>query len=207
MSDKSNSSWVVIVAALITTIGSVTTAFVHRWGRDIVEPIETNNTREAEQRIIGDSSDETGTHQSVSEIDLSGTWYMQTITEKTSHDPFKGLAIRYELFLTQDEKGITANGNKISEVFRGNVHEHSGKAKTPIRLTGSLSTDEFGQTSIKLSGEEDGLQRQAIAISFQLRMLNSSRISGTWSSNAANSKGTTVWIREDDWSTNGWNSL
>lgn len=183
MSDRSSSNWVIIVAALITTIGSVTVAFVHRGNQIRTQPIPAN------------------------EIDLSGTWYMQTTTKKTSHNQFKDLSIRYELFLTQDEKGITANGNKISEVFRGNVHEHSGKAKTPIRLTGSLSTDEFGQTSIKLSGEEDGLQRQAIAISFQLRMLNSSRISGTWSSNAANSKGTTVWIREDDWSTNGWNSL
>ena len=186
MTNKSTSNWVLIVVAIIGMVGTITAAFIHCMGLIITNPINTPDIQKTE---------------SENKIDLSGVWYMQTTTEETTYNPFKGIVIRYKLFLTHDthkDRSIIVNGNKISEIFHGTEHEYTGVAKTPINLTGSLIQDESGQMIIKLNGQENGLLRKSIATSFELKLLNSSQMIGTFSSNAANSKGTTFWVREDE---------
>ena len=191
MSSKSASNWVLVVVAIIGTVGTVTAAFIRTWDRS-----GTAGAKEIEQTITDNSPDK---------IDLSGTWYMQTTIEETTYNPYRGLVIQYKILLTHEEKSITANGNKIGEVFRGEASEYSGAAKTPISLTGSLSQDGSGQIIVKLNGQEESVKRKSCATSFRLTMLDHTRMIGTFSSTAANSKGTAFWISEDEWQMSGWN--
>jgi hypothetical protein len=186
MSSKSTSYSVIIVAALIGTIGTVTTALIRTWalksasGSQDPAPIE--------------------------KIDLSGPWYVQTTIKETAYNPYKDLVIRYKILVTQEGDSITANGNKIGEVFHGEERDYTGDAKTSISLTGTLSQSQSGDMFVRLNGQEDGTSRKSMATSFELRVLDRTRMVGTFASTAANSKGMAVWISEKEWQKTGWDN-
>lgn len=184
MSSNATSNRVIITAAIIGMLGTVTAALIRSWDWTSTDP---NDARV--------------------EVDLSGTWYIQATTKETTYNPFKDLAVRYKILVTLNENGIIANGNKIGEVSNGKATEYSGEAKTPIRLTGTIGKDELGHTMVKLNGYDHNLEGRLYATAFQLRLLNRSQMVGTFSSIIADSKGKAAWIREDEWLIDGWGNL
>lgn len=207
MVEKSTPNWVLISIALIGLVGTIAASVISNWEKlsgdvslEAVVPVQQEPNGEASSALT--NQDESTT---ANPPDLTGTWYVQTTTQETTYNPYRGLVIRYKILITHDGTQIMANGEKIGEVFQGRVHEHTGKGKTPIRLSGFLKMSESGSGKIELNGQEDGIKRKVFATAFSLDYIDDSFLSGTFSSTAANAEGNALWIKETKWLETGWN--
>jgi hypothetical protein len=114
--------------------------------------------------------------------DISGTWIIETRTNKTTYAPFKNLVLTYTVQFTQSGGSFTGSGEKTTE----SGHELGGQAHTPIVITGGLSGN-----SIKASFVETGTKRESHG-EFHWKLAKDGSWVGTFNSTAANSEGSSV---------------
>lgn len=114
--------------------------------------------------------------------DLTGTWTVTDRIEQTSYSPFKNLELTYTVTITQNGPDFTGSGTKTME----SGHPLIGKAHTPIEIKGKLNRD-----SILASFTEQGVERRTTG-EFRWKLANDGSWVGTFFSDAANSKGTSL---------------
>jgi hypothetical protein len=114
--------------------------------------------------------------------EISGTWIVETTTQKTSYVKYKNLALTYTIEFVQNGVNISGHGEKTTE----SGHEVEAKAHTPIVVTGTLVGD-----SIDASFTEKGLERESHG-EFHWKFAKDQRWEGTFISTVADSQGGSV---------------
>src|SRR4029077_8582972 len=114
--------------------------------------------------------------------DVSGTWIVETKTQRTSYSPYTNLALTYTVEFIQNGATITGHGEKTTEAG----HEVEGKAHTAIVFDGPLSGD-----SIDAYFTEKGMLLESHG-EFHWKLATDQRWEGTFISTAADSRGSSV---------------
>lgn len=113
--------------------------------------------------------------------DVSGIWTLTNRIESSDTARFKDLALGFRLQLKQAGDRVTGSGAKVSENGRA-----VGKGRrTPISVEGTI---EARQLELKFT--ERGAQR-ASSGTLSLELTDEGTLRGTFSSDAANARGTT----------------
>jgi hypothetical protein len=121
---------------------------------------------------------------------VNGTWTVQTVTETTSLSRYQGMKLKYEVQFVQNGNIFSGTGEKIEEQDPGNApHTLEGKGRTPIELSGTVT-----RSAIDAEFKEKGIERESSGW-FHWNLKNGSG-EGTFSSTAANSKGSTSLSRQ-----------
>jgi len=121
-------------------------------------------------------------HDQTPSHDLSGTWTITNKIDQTSYSAFMNLELTYTVTITQSGPDFTGSGTKTMESGQPVI----GKAHTPIQIKGKLSKD-----SILASFIEQGTTRETTG-EFRWKLAKDGSWVGTFFSDAANSKGTSV---------------
>jgi hypothetical protein len=139
-------------------------------------------------------------------VQLTGAWYIETLTKTSDYIPYLDMRLRFKVLLTQDGTALDARGEKIGEVTDGEERELSGSAKTAIHLTGHIHNGTSGLGTILFSGDESSTARSDFSTMFELQVDSPDQLTGTFKSMAANSGGDAMWISEKQWLVRGWDS-
>jgi hypothetical protein len=118
---------------------------------------------------------------------LTGWWTLTNEVHATSYRRYRGLRLVYRLRLQQDGNRINGNGQKWAE----NGRPIPRASRTPIEVSGTIE----GRRLV-LVFTERGLRRTSGG-AFELTVLEDGRLSGTFQSDAAQSKGSSVAQRGD----------
>jgi hypothetical protein len=121
-----------------------------------------------------------------SRIDISGEWKMVNVIESTSYSKYKGLKIRYRIFIDQDGLDFTAEGEKCWE----NDEELPTAAHTPISILGTIQNNCIKGTVI-----EEGTRRRTSGFVNWTISENHLFMEGTFSTTAANTSGRSQMIK------------
>jgi serine/threonine protein kinase len=119
-------------------------------------------------------------------IDLSGEWKIENTIQSTSFHPFQGLRLGYRVFLSQRGTDLTGTGEKWSEDDKW----LPPKAHTPIQISASISGNKIFATF-----QETGAQRTTTGTFDWTYQPETNSLSGTFSSTAADSRGSSVGVR------------
>jgi serine/threonine-protein kinase len=112
--------------------------------------------------------------------DVSGRWDLRQDVQSTSHEPFAGMSVGYRLNLLQDGTRVHGRGFKTSE--NGIILLPS--QRTPIEVEGRIEGDQ-----LVLNFTEIGRERISRG-TMRYRLGGSGAMQGQFSSDAANSRGT-----------------
>jgi serine/threonine protein kinase len=119
-------------------------------------------------------------------IDLSGEWKIENTIQSTSFHPFQGLRLGYRVFLSQRGTDLTGTGEKWSEDDKW----LPPKAHTPIQVSASISGNKIFATF-----QETGAQRTTTGTFDWTYQPETNSLSGTFSSTAADTRGSSVGVR------------
>jgi phosphomannomutase len=120
--------------------------------------------------------------------DLSGSWVLRTITEETTHQPFLGLELTFELTVSETSSGVVATGEKVAERLPGaGLRTYAPAARTSIALTGTFVEDD----GLRIRFTEEGAVRPSSG-EMLLRQVAESRFEGRFSSEAGGAAGRVV---------------
>ncbi len=129
--------------------------------------------------------------------DLAGKWIIDNTVTTSTYKAFVGLDLRYLVGIAQTDGQILVSGEKDSE--------RKGKA-TRIIYEKSARTKFSGKGELRVAGEkrtiqldvtEGGVQRP-VKTTFNLVVIDSARMEGAFSSDAASSTGDCVWRRDSE---------
>lgn len=119
-------------------------------------------------------------------IELSGEWKIENTIQSTSFHPFQDIRLGYRVFLSQRGTEITGTGEKWSEDDKW----LPPKAHTPIQISASIRGNRIFATF-----QETGAQRTTTGTFDWTYERETNRLSGTFSSTAADSSGPSVGVR------------
>lgn len=142
-------------------------------------PAETRPA-EPSSRDSLDSTEPTDT------VDLSGSWVVTNRVESTNYRAFRNLSIGYQLRFTQDGHRIVGEGQKWAE----NGKLLPGSRRTPIALEGTLTG---GRLDLRFT--ESGARRTSGGV-FVMHIVDERTLRGSFASDAANSRGHSVAVRD-----------
>ena len=125
---------------------------------------------------------------------LNGSWYFTTTTIDSSYSKYKGLKVTYQVNLLQDELHITGYGEKISEELNGVTKNYYGKDRVQIEVTANINHHYLSRDTLALAYLETGTARKSSTF-MKLVRYSDDEISGSFSSTAADTKGTVEWRR------------
>ena len=134
----------------------------------------------AEPSAVDDVADSPLAEALPSRTDLSGRWDLRQDVQSTSYEPFAGMSVGYRLNLLQDGNRVHGRGFKTSE--NGIILLPS--QRTPIEVEGRIEGDQ-----LVLNFTEIGRERTSRG-TMRYRLGGSGAMQGQFSSDAANSRGT-----------------
>lgn len=126
--------------------------------------------------------------------EVAGRWYFETRTKETAYKPFTGMILRYVAVLWQEGPVVRGTVEKIYEKSSTGEREYVGKNRTRGVLEGHIQKFYFSHDQIRIHFVEDGFGRES-TVFFDLVSNDSSRMSGSFSSMAADQSGTVEWRR------------
>ena len=136
--------------------------------------VESDAAASASEGIPGAQPDKAD----VDTAPIAGDWNLTTHVTSAARKEFEGLTLGYRIRLTQQGARVTGRGQKVSE----NGKALSAKQRTPLAVEG----ERHGER-LMLKFTESGARRSSEGTLF-LR-LEDGRLSGTFTSDAAGSKG------------------
>jgi hypothetical protein len=146
----------------------------------------TETVREPDARSAARVSGTVGAAEAIAverpESDLSGTWTLTNRIESTADEPLDGLNVGFQLELRQEGSRVTGIGRRWME----NGRPLPPSARTPIAVEGILTDGK-----LELSFTERGIERTSSGM-FVFDVNDAATLSGTFSSDAANSQGTSL---------------
>ena len=110
--------------------------------------------------------------------DLSGYWYLKSITEESNYHPYLKMELHHNLFLRLEDKNIRGSSEKVyenSSYGMRNTHEkhvltYTGKYRARAKIEGSIQKNIFGPDILTLHAIEYGERRQStICCRFELK--------------------------------------
>ena len=131
-------------------------------------------------RATGDST------EPADAVDLSGSWVVTNRVESTTYRAFRNLSIQYQLRFTHDGHRIVGTGRKWVE--NGKLLPVS--RQTPIALEGTLTG-----SRLDLRFTESGVRRTSGGV-FVMHVVDERTLRGSFASDAANSRGRSVGLRD-----------
>jgi hypothetical protein len=114
---------------------------------------------------------------------VSGDWTITNTIQSTSYHPFQGLALGYRVILMQDGTNISGSGEKWSE----NNNWLPPLAHTHITIKGFVKGNHISATF-----EEDGAVRKSVGTLEWTYQSSPERVTGSFTSTAANSRGSSA---------------
>jgi len=128
--------------------------------------------------------------------DLNGLWDLEVEVSDTSYESFKGLKVKYQVVIIQDELKLSGTGEKFSEksTVDSKEKELSGKSRTPIKLTGYIEKNLFTTNKVVITVEEEGLIRSSSTF-FRMKNVDDNKMIGRFDSTIAMSHGRATWQR------------
>ncbi|MGH7961034.1 MAG: transglycosylase domain-containing protein [Candidatus Binatia bacterium] len=153
------------------------------WPDKEIEPSAEEIARIAEEEKSRKEQDAQEAPLAPAATDLNGWWELTNQIESTSYSAYQGLRLGYRLFLRQEGKRITGQGQKWAENGRG----VPSSRQTPITLTGSING-----SSVQVTFTEHGAQRRSGG-SFHWQLSpDQTSLQGSFSSSAASTSGSSV---------------
>ena len=122
--------------------------------------------------------------------DISGQWHLESITDKTTYNPYRNMRLKYTLYLTRNGVSLSGTSEKIYEKTESKKEKkYTGKGRVRGRIEGYLEKNYFSKDKIHLHIVEDGRERQS-TITYVLKLVSKDEFEGGFSSTAADSSGT-----------------
>lgn len=123
---------------------------------------------------------------------LNGKWEMILKINDSEYFNYKGILLKYNIYLIQKEDEIIGTAEKLGEY----KNDKFFKYKTPIRseINGSITRNYFKNDILNIHFVEHG-QKRLTSSYFELTRFDDSYMSGRFSSSAAKSNGKSEWRR------------
>ena len=126
---------------------------------------------------------------------VAGRWYFETQTIETAYKPFVGMVLSYVAMIWQEGPVIRGTVEKIYEKSSAGEREYVGKNRTRATLEGYIEKFYLSKDRIRIHMVEDGFGRESTVL-LDLVDVNSSKMSGSFQSMAADQTGIVKWQRE-----------
>jgi len=121
---------------------------------------------------------------------------MENQITSSDYQAYKGLIIRYELQVNDDGQHIHVVGEKAEEIFKGKTNVYKGKARTSFKGIARIFNDNK-TPHLKITSDEGSLTKGNLKSEFILQIVSGQLLKGTFSSEAAGTKGLTT-LRKTD---------
>ena len=129
--------------------------------------------------------------------DLSGYWEVEFVTVETDYSPDKDLKTYYYFTVGQNGHSLSGFGEKTSEDSSNGKIQYETKNRTHLEFQGAISYRVFSKSRVNITYRENG-RRRPFSTVLSLVVESSNRISGTYISTAANTKGTVTFERVEE---------
>lgn len=127
---------------------------------------------------------------------LAGFWRAEFETQESEVERFEGMKTRYAFILQQEGQVLRGATEKISEDVDGEVTDYQPYDRIHGNVSGTIAYKVYSNSNLDLVVQENGRLRKSSTI-LHLEVVNQGRLEGTFTSTAANSKGTLVLTRVD----------
>lgn len=126
---------------------------------------------------------------------ISGTWTVRVVTQESAFNPYKNLVVIYIAMISQHGSEVTGIAEKVFEKrIDGSEHEYVGVGRKRSEIEGGLRGNIFQKKRFQIIFREAGHLRDYASI-HEVHLEHSNLLAGTFTSTAANSRGTTKWSR------------
>jgi hypothetical protein len=125
---------------------------------------------------------------------VTGRWYFEILTVNTTHNPYKGMKLRYIAMLWSDGRCIRGTVEKIYENSSTGERIYVGKNRTRGVVEGFVEKNYFSWDRVMLHIVEDGHGRESTNF-YELIVISNDRMTGKFSSMVANQDGDAEWQR------------
>lgn len=124
-------------------------------------------------------------YEGKSKFNLNGEWTLNLEIQSTSYNAYKSLKVGYKVYLSQHEREVAGIGEK----WWVNGNEIPFSQHDPITMKGIISGE-----NLPLSFSLEGSSRETVGI-FNLKLVGSGKLVGTFSTTGANSSGSVIMTR------------
>lgn len=126
---------------------------------------------------------------------VTGTWTVRVLTQDSANNPYQNLEVTYIAMLSQHGSEVSGIAEKVYERRPdGTEHEYIGATRMRSEITGGLKGNIFQRKEFHLLFREGGQLRDYASI-HEIRRVHADMLRGDFTSTAANSHGTTRWVR------------
>ena len=125
---------------------------------------------------------------------LTGTWNGEKLVKETSLSTHQNMTVGYYIFLAEFKQKIIMNAEKRYDVVDSNKSIYKAENRTQLACEGEKSFNFFSTNKIVFNCFEEGRKRDTITI-FDLIVKSENELVGTFSSSAADEKGTVRFIK------------
>lgn len=151
---------------LATVVGGVALALLFFWTKEKLLPLPT----------------------------ITGRWYFQITTKKTTYKPYDGMILRYVALLWREGHRIEGTVEKIYENSSTGEREFVGKNRTRGIVAGYIEKNYLGPDKVYLHVVEDGHGRESTNF-YELTSLHDGAMDGSFMSMVADQSGLVRWQR------------
>lgn len=125
---------------------------------------------------------------------LAGFWRAKFETHQSEIERFEAMKTNYMFILQQEGHVIRGASEKVSEETGGSVEHYQPYDRIHGDVSGTISYKVYSNSTLDLVLRESGRLRKTSSI-LHLQVITPDRLKGTFSSTAANSKGSVVLTR------------
>ncbi len=125
---------------------------------------------------------------------VTGRWYFEIRTVNTTHNPYKGMVLRYIAMLWIEGNCIKGTVEKIYENSSTGERSYVGTNRTRGIVDGFVKKNYFSKDRVVLHIVEDGHGRESTNF-YDLIVVSNDKMTGNFSSMVANQDGDAMWQR------------
>lgn len=127
--------------------------------------------------------------------EVTGKWYLETVTINTAYNPYKQMVLRYVLIIWREGNVLKGSAEKIYEKSSTGEREYEGQNRTRSKVDGYLEKNYLSKDKIYLHSIENGHGRESTNF-YDLSVESKSKMVGIFCSMVANQDGTVRCQRE-----------
>lgn len=128
-------------------------------------------------------------------VNLSGEWQVETFTRISAYAPYTKMKLYFNTHLLQQGYALIGSAEKTREVLAsGNSHVYRPEKRVTLKLFGYYERKYLGTSELFLMIIEKGSARET-RTSYHLVINSDKKMTGTFTSTAADSKGTVLMTR------------
>lgn len=93
--------------------------------------------------------------------EISGHWILTTITKHSAYNPYKNLAIKYEIIIWREGSKIKGTGEKFFEISTQGRKEYLGKKRRRTKIEGSVEKNYLKKDKLYMHMTVDDFGRES----------------------------------------------